>query len=113
MKSKAKWAWAALLVALALAWGVDRGQAALGDILFERTEEVPGPPPAVFPHWIHRIQFRCYVCHPRLFEMKQGANEITMQNIRHGQFCGACHNGRVAFNVEFQSCSRCHKQPEE
>ena len=70
-------------------------------------------PPSVFPHWVHRIQFRCYVCHSALFEMRQGANQVTMEKIGEGQFCGACHDGQTAFDVEFDTCTRCHKEPDE
>jgi len=66
-------------------------------------------PPAVFPHWRHRIRFKCSACHPQIFEMKKGANNITMNAIREGKFCAECHNGNVAFEVSFQSCYRCHK----
>ncbi len=89
---------------------------ALGDLVFEReggdaaTESIL---PAVFPHWVHRARYRCYVCHPKPFEMQQGANAITMQAIQNGELCGACHNGRIAFDVDFQSCARCHKESEE
>jgi len=89
---------------------------ALGDLVFERKGEVEGSasfPPAVFPHWVHRARFRCYVCHPARFEMQQGANAVTMDAIRQGQFCGACHDGKVAFNVSFQNCTRCHRKPAE
>ncbi len=88
--------------------------AAPGDIVFERA---PGPSagvePTTFPHWVHRARFRCYVCHPAIFEMKAGANAISMASIKRGEHCGACHNGRIAFNVEFQTCSRCHRTREE
>ncbi len=87
---------------------------ALGDLVFERRAGPQGSEgilPAVFPHWIHRARFRCYVCHPAIFEMQLGSSEITMAKIREGQYCGKCHNGRIAFNVEFQTCGRCHREP--
>lgn len=87
------------------------GMAAPGDIVFKRKAEVQGFEPAVFPHWVHRVRFRCYACHPRIFEMKKGANEVTMDKINKGEFCGKCHNGKIAFNVEFQTCGRCHVAP--
>jgi len=104
-----------LLAGITLA-GAGAGQAAPGDIVFQRQENVEGSaafPPAVFPHWVHRVRYRCYACHPAPFEMKQGANAVSMENIKKGEFCGACHNGQVSFSVEFQNCTRCHKQPEE
>jgi len=81
-----------------------------GDIKFKR--ESPGAkdfPPAVYPHWIHRMQFKCYVCHEEIFKMKAGANPITMQAISEGKFCGVCHNNKIAFAPNFEYCWRCHK----
>ena len=65
-------------------------------------------PPAVFPHWIHRVRYRCYACHETLFAMKQGANNVTMDEINEGRSCGACHNGTVAFTPSFSNCGSCH-----
>ena len=65
-------------------------------------------PPAVFPHWVHRIRFTCKACHMELFEPRAGANEITMQDISAGKACGTCHNGSVAFDAGFGECQRCH-----
>jgi c(7)-type cytochrome triheme protein len=102
-------------VALALAlvlvvWSAGLG-AELGDIVFERkqagTQDVPA---AVFPHFVHRVQFRCYVCHDDIVVMKAGANAITMDAIQAGRFCGVCHNGKSAFQATFEACPRCHRQ---
>ncbi len=84
------------------------GARAPGDLILDRKTRAMGFDPVVFPHWRHRIHFRCYVCHSQVFKMKRGASEITMTTIDQGQFCGKCHNGEVAFNVEFQNCARCH-----
>lgn len=88
------------------------GTAALaveGDIVFKRNPgEGVGTPPAVFPHWFHRIRFKCYACHPSITEMKAGANRITMDDISAGKFCGVCHNGKIAWEVNFDTCARCH-----
>ena len=65
-------------------------------------------PPATFPHWFHRIRFKCASCHPAIFEMKAGANPITMTAMRRGEFCATCHNGRIAWEVGFTTCVRCH-----
>lgn len=65
-------------------------------------------PPAVFPHWVHRIRYTCKVCHMDLFEPEAGANAITMADISAGEACGTCHNGAVAFNAGFGECQRCH-----
>ncbi|OGS14402.1 MAG: hypothetical protein A3J70_06720 [Elusimicrobia bacterium RIFCSPHIGHO2_02_FULL_61_10] len=86
-----------------------------GDILFQR-EIKPGEDtvvPATFPHWFHRMRVRCAVCHPGVFQMKAGANNITMEAIRAGKFCGKCHpsypdSKTLAWPVSFDVCSRCH-----
>lgn len=105
------------MLAATLGFAVKGGlAAALGDLVFERQSEIPEGeafPPSIFPHWVHRVRYRCYVCHDTLFEMKQGANAVTMEDIDAGQFCGACHNGRNAFDASFENCARCHTEPEE
>ena len=105
---------AAALVALLLS-SIEPGVAAPGDVIFERQSETPGDgsfEPAVFPHWVHRIRYRCDTCHPRIFAMNPGTANITMDMIGRGEACGECHNGRTAFGVDFQNCSRCHKAAE-
>lgn len=79
-----------------------------GDVVLGRQGGDRGTAPAVFPHWVHRIRYRCYACHPAPFEMKAGGTKITMDAIQDGKFCGACHNGKVAWAVSFDSCNRCH-----
>ncbi len=101
-----------LAVAVLLALMPGRyGEAEVGDIAF--TRKVAGAddfPPAVFPHWLHRMQFKCYVCHEGVFQMKAGANPVTMDAIQQGKYCGACHNGKTAFAPMFEYCSRCHRK---
>ena len=80
-----------------------------GDVKFTRKGEgTDDVPPAYFPHWIHRMQYKCGACHEEPFKMKAGANEITMDAIKGGQSCGTCHNGKVAFESNFDTCLRCH-----
>lgn len=86
---------------------VPSAQAEYGDVVLNRYAEKNGMRPVVFPHWFHRVRFRCKVCHFELgFKMRVGANDITMGKIIDGQYCGMCHNGEVAWNV--QHCDRCH-----
>jgi c(7)-type cytochrome triheme protein len=103
---------AALLVACAL--GSPLGHAAeYGDIAYKRKPEVQGTddvPPAVFPHWVHRMQYKCTACHEEPFKMKAGANEVTMDLIQAGRSCGICHNGKAAFESNFDTCQRCHSK---
>ncbi len=87
--------------------------AVFGDIHFQRQEEgdsADSTPPAVFPHWKHRIHYKCYVCHNNIFQMKAGATKITMEEILQGKFCGACHNGNQAWAAGFDTCPKCHKE---
>lgn len=79
-----------------------------GDIVFKREGGEGGVPASTFPHWFHRIRYKCYACHPTPFEMKAGANKITMDAIGEGKFCGACHNGKIAWAASFETCNRCH-----
>lgn len=90
--------------------GINTAFAILGDIPFKRKGEAEASVPvAVFPHWIHRIRYKCYACHPGLFEMKAGANKVTMEAIMAGKSCGTCHNGKIAWAVSFDTCARCHR----
>ncbi len=82
-------------------------QAEYGDVVINNYADAAGIRPVVFPHWFHRIRFRCKVCHADLgFAFKAGGNKIDMAKIIDGKFCGACHNGEVAWSVE--NCSMCH-----
>ena len=94
-----------LLVTLSLMPRPTVGLAAPGDIVFERPGGAQGFPAAVFPHWVHRMKFRCYVCHPKIFAMKKGASKVTMETINAGPYCGVCH-GKAAFPAT--ACARCH-----
>ncbi len=82
-------------------------RAEYGDVVINNYSDTAGMRPVVFPHWFHRMRFRCKVCHADLgFKFKAGGNEINMLKIIDGQFCGACHNGDVAWSVE--NCNLCH-----
>lgn len=98
-----------LIVAIGFLLVLDRqtpSKAEYGDITMNRYAEKSGMPPVVFPHWFHRIRFKCKVCHPAIFEMRQGANDVNMIKIIKGDFCGKCHNGRIAWPPIY--CDRCH-----
>jgi c(7)-type cytochrome triheme protein len=85
----------------------NHANAEYGDIVINNYSDEAGMRPAVFPHWFHRIRFRCKVCHADLgFKFQAGGNEIDMLKIIDGEFCGACHNGEVAWSVE--NCNLCH-----
>jgi c(7)-type cytochrome triheme protein len=84
----------------------------VGDVAMRRAAQTePDTPVSYFPHWIHRMQFKCGACHDELFKMKAGAaDNITMDSFLEGKACGACHDGKKAFESNFDTCPRCHRQ---
>ena len=97
-----------LWLLLSLAWApVTPARAEFGDVVINNFSDAAGMRPVVFPHWFHRVRFRCKVCHADLgFEFKAGGNKINMLKIIDGQFCGSCHNGELAWSAE--NCDLCH-----
>ncbi|MBI3374947.1 MAG: hypothetical protein HY017_24760 [Betaproteobacteria bacterium] len=94
-----------LLAVLALA--VPEARSEYGDVVLNRYSGKGGMRPVVFPHWFHRVRFRCKVCHHELgFEMRAGANDVRMSDIIDGRFCGMCHNNDIAWGAE--RCDLCH-----
>lgn len=84
-----------------------RAEAEYADVVMNEYAEAAGMRPVVFPHWFHRIRFRCKVCHGDLgFQFKAGGNDINMVKIIDGQYCGACHDGDIAWSIE--NCELCH-----
>ena len=78
-----------------------------GDVVINNYSDAAGMRPVVFPHWFHRVRYACKVCHADLgFEFKTGGNQINMLKIIDGQYCGACHNGEIAWAIE--NCNLCH-----
>jgi c(7)-type cytochrome triheme protein len=77
------------------------------DVVLNHRAEKEGVRPVVFPHWFHRIRFRCKVCHSELgFKMRAGANQVSMADIIDGKFCGMCHNAQIAWGPD--RCDLCH-----
>ena len=68
----------------------------------------------VFDGKIHADKgLKCGDCHtnPKLFAMKKGADKITMDEIKAGKWCGACHDGKKAFKAgDEANCGKCHKK---
>lgn len=95
------------LIAILLSGYGALASAEYADVVLNRNAEQQGMRPVIYSHWFHRIRFRCKVCHSELgFKMRAGANNITMNDIIDGKFCGMCHNGEVAWSVE--RCDMCH-----
>lgn len=80
-----------------------------GNLLIDRTSGTNKVKPATFSHWSHRRRYTCRVCHAELdFAMKVNASAITEAENRAGKYCGACHNGRIAFGHDEPNCEKCH-----
>lgn len=98
---------AALTALVGLLIATPEVQAEYGDVVLNSYSDKAGMRPVVFPHWFHRVRYRCKACHADLgIKFKAGGNDINMVKIIDGQFCGACHNSRVAWGVE--NCDLCH-----
>ena len=67
----------------------------------------------IFDHKLHTegAGMDCDSCHDDIFEMKNGAaaanGDYTMQSLYDGKYCGACHDGEMAFASNTR-CTVCH-----
>lgn len=96
-----------LLILAASIVYLNEADAEYGDVVMNEFSDEAGMRPVVFPHWFHRIRFKCKVCHGDLgFAFEAGGNQINMLKIIDGQYCGACHDGSVAWSIE--NCDLCH-----
>lgn len=91
----------ASLVPAVVAW------AEYADVTINTRSEAEGVAPVIYPHWFHRIRFQCSVCHVDLgFKTGAGTTGITMEELIDGQYCGACHDGNIAWSID--NCDLCH-----
>lgn len=107
--STAAWRRIGRLALFVLAFALPAGEpwAEYGDVILNQRSDKEGVRPVVFPHWFHRIRYRCAVCHHELgFKMRAGANQVSMDDIVDGKFCGMCHNEQIAWGPE--RCDLCH-----
>jgi c(7)-type cytochrome triheme protein len=51
---------------------------------------------------------KCNDCHTKIFKMKKGNFKMKAPHTP-GEFCGACHDGKAAFDQK-GSCQKCHKK---
>ena len=80
-----------------------------GNVLIDRLTRKSTHPSVAFTHWTHRRSYTCRVCHFELnFAMKVNGTDITEEKNRAGEYCGACHNGKIAFGHTDENCRRCH-----
>jgi len=81
------------------------------------------PVKTMFSHKSHVVTagLSCDSCHPDLFDRKRGAakakGDYNMASLDAGKYCGACHDGKTAFNTTGpETCKVCHgsdmKQPD-
>ena len=85
---------------------------------FPQGKDSPGP--VTFDHAQHKAAGaeKCTDCHVKVFKMKKGqTGTLTMEKMKAGEQCGACHNGKtevggkVAFATEDKAnCEKCHKK---
>ena len=87
------------------------------DFTFEKGKESPGT--VTFSHAKHHAKVdKCQACHVKIFKMKKGTTgPFTMEKMKAGEQCGACHNGKteiggtVVFGVDNQAkCETCHRK---
>ncbi|MFQ3573553.1 MAG: c(7)-type cytochrome triheme domain-containing protein [Thermodesulfovibrionales bacterium] len=92
-------------------FGMDNCIACHGKKPFPKRELVytlkGGVPPAYFGHDLHTKMFKCEDCHNKHFPMKMRGSGMNMQKMYEGKYCGACHNGRLSFDVKVD-CVKCH-----
>jgi c(7)-type cytochrome triheme protein len=88
-----------------------------GNVVISNYSKRARMPPVLFRHWFHRSRYTCRLCHVDLgFAMEAGQTLIREEDNRNGLYCGACHNGDVAFSVHPDQsaedpngdCRRCH-----
>lgn len=106
MKPRLRHLLCAVLAALPLLASAPAG-AEYADVVLNKRAEAAGVRPVIFPHWFHRMRFRCKVCHSELgFKMRAGSNDVLMADIIDGKFCGMCHNDQIAWGPA--NCDLCH-----
>lgn len=65
----------------------------------------------VFKHEEHSAPLNCRDCHSKIFQIKKGANKITLLDHKPQKNCFTCHNGDKVFSR--LSCNQCHKNWKE
>lgn len=93
-----------VVVLLLLATGV-AARVGGGDIIFETKKKGA----VTFSHDKHvaAIGLTCTDCHPALFGAKAKQAQSPGLHKKQGASCGACHNGKKAFDLK-KDCNACH-----
>lgn len=88
-----------------------------GNVVMNNFSEKNDIAPVEFSHWLHRSRFTCRLCHVDIgFAMQVNSTQMREDDNRRGFYCGACHNGKIAFaplvkkspQEETKNCDRCH-----
>ena len=87
------------------------------DMTLDKGKDSPGT--VTFSHEKHGAAGnKCTACHVKVFKMKKGTSgPISMEKMKAGEQCGACHNGKTAVEGktvfvagEPANCEKCHKK---
>jgi c(7)-type cytochrome triheme protein len=100
----------AVLLSLALAYGAsaDESSKGGGEIIYTKPLKA-----VLFSHKTHveQKELTCDLCHAKFFDMEalraQRNSDFTMESFTQGKYCGACHNGTMAFSSNTR-CASCH-----
>lgn len=123
-----KWMWGTVLLLLVVGlssagaetFGVKKKRPKLsefGQVVIDNGSTAKGQAAVAFPHWLHRSKFTCRLCHVDLgFAMMAEGTGITEADNQAALYCGACHDGKLAFaatetgpdGVKKENCERCH-----
>lgn len=99
-----KYLWIGIITILLLSSAVS-ARIGGGDIIYE----VKHIGNVTFHHDTHveTMGFNCTECHPFIFETKEKHKSLKMSHKRQAQSCGACHDGKQAFDLK-SNCYVCH-----
>lgn len=87
------------------------------DMSFAKGKDSPGT--VTFSHEKHGAAgTKCASCHVKVFKMKKGGTgPLTMEKMKAGEQCGACHTGKTVVEgktpfalAETANCEKCHKK---
>lgn len=101
-----RWIFIAILLVLSASVPVS-AKVGGGDITFRPKDAGE----VMFTHDSHvtRLGLKCSECHYRLYSTVSQHARVTMREMEQGKSCGACHDGKQAFDVR-ANCDRCHRK---
>ncbi|KAF0219621.1 MAG: hypothetical protein FD174_1876 [Geobacteraceae bacterium] len=70
------------------------------------TYKVKETGPVAFSHTKHLKTMQCNSCHTKLYLAGPNNKHVSMAEMEKGKSCGACHNGKKAFDIG--KCATCH-----